>query len=515
MNITDRKAKSADIALLLEGTFPYVRGGVSAWVHQMIHSFPQYRFAVVFIGGRREDYGKPQYELPPNVVHFEEHFIHELRATPSSPKHKASAGSKQRMVQLHDQFRSESCPGALGRVLHDILPAMRPGEDLDEAQFLHGRHAWDFIAERYDEHCTDPSFTDYFWTVRMMHGPLWQLAQIAEQLIPVRLYHTVSTGYAGLLGAMLRHRNKVPLVVSEHGIYTKERKIDLLQSQWIHDNRGLIERDISQLGYFQDLWLRFFVAMGRMCYDAADEIIALYEGNRQRQIRDGAPEEKTRSIPNGISIARFEPLRSLRPAHIPKVVALIGRVVPIKDIKTFIRSMYIAWRNDPEIEAWIVGPQDEDPAYAGECRDLLASLGMQSHIHFKGFQKIDELMPQIGLVALSSISEGLPLVILEAMASGVPVVATDVGSCRQLIQGRSDADRALGEAGAVVQIADADQFALAVLGLLHDPERWAAAQAAGITRVECYYADSLMRESYESVYANLLSYRRDRAMEED
>jgi glycosyltransferase involved in cell wall biosynthesis len=513
MSITDRKAKSADIALLLEGTFPYVRGGVSAWVYQMIHAFPQYRFAVVFIGGRREDYGKPQYELPPNVVHFEEHFIHEPRTTPSSPTRKADAASKQRVVQLHDQFRANTCPGALGRMLHDMLPMMRPGGALDEAQFLHGRHAWDFITERYDEHCTDPSFTDYFWTVRVMHRPLWQLAQIAEQLIPVKLYHTMSTGYAGLLGAMLRHRNNVPLVVSEHGVYTKERKIDLLQSQWIPDNRGLLERDISQLGYFQELWVRFFVALGRMCYDAADEIIALYEGNRERQIRDGAPEKKTRSIPNGISIARFAPLRSQRPARTPKVVALIGRVVPIKDIKTFIRSMFIAWRNDPEIKGWIVGPQDEDPAYAEECRDLLASLGMQSHIHFKGFQKIDELMPQIGLVALSSISEGLPLVILEALASGVPVVATDVGSCRQLIQGRSDIDRALGEAGAIVQIADADQFAHEVLSLLHDSQRWAAAQAAGIARVECYYADSLMKESYESVYANLLNYRRDRAME--
>src|SRR5690606_2074929 len=127
-----------------------------------------------------------------------------------------------------------------------------------------------------------------------------------------------------------------------------------------------------------------------------------------------------RTIPNGIPIERFAPLRELRPAGIPKVVALIGRVVPIKDIKTFIRAMFIARRNDPEIEGWIVGPQDEDPAYAAECLDLVAGLGMQSHIKFMGFQNIDELMPRIGLVALSSISEGLPLVILEAFASGVP-----------------------------------------------------------------------------------------------
>jgi len=508
-----RKAKSADIVLLLEGTFPYVRGGVSTWVYQMIQSFPEYRYAVVFIGGRREDYGKPQYELPPNVVHFEEHYIHENRPNPPAPTREPQKGCMQRIRQLHDQFRTADQEGAMGRLLGDMLRNMRPGGDFDEAQFLHGRHAWEFITERYDEHCTDPSFTDYFWTVRIMHRPIWQLMGIADNLIPAKLYHTISTGYAGLLGAMLSHMRDVPLLVSEHGIYTKERKIDLLQSQWIQDNRGLIERDISKVGYFQELWVRFFVAMGQLCYDAADDIIALYDGNRERQIRDGAPAEKTRTIPNGIPIERFAPLRELRPAGIPKVVALIGRVVPIKDIKTFIRAMFIARRNDPEIEGWIVGPQDEDPAYAAECLDLVAGLGMQSHIKFMGFQNIDELMPRIGLVALSSISEGLPLVILEAFASGVPVVATDVGSCRQLIYGRSDTDRALGAAGAVVQIADADAFARAVLELLTQPDKWRAAQAAGIGRVECYYASGMMHESYHGVYGKLLNYRTDRALE--
>ena len=48
-------ADRADIALLLEGTFPYVSGGVSSWVNQIIRAFPEYRFAIVFLGSRRED----------------------------------------------------------------------------------------------------------------------------------------------------------------------------------------------------------------------------------------------------------------------------------------------------------------------------------------------------------------------------------------------------------------------------------------------------------------------------
>lgn len=67
----NRRAAHADVCLLLEGTFPYVRGGVSSWVNEMIRAFPQRTFAIVFIGGRKEDYPQAAYVLPDNVVHFE------------------------------------------------------------------------------------------------------------------------------------------------------------------------------------------------------------------------------------------------------------------------------------------------------------------------------------------------------------------------------------------------------------------------------------------------------------
>lgn len=70
------RAQHADIGLLLEGTFPYVSGGVSSWVNQIIRAFPQYTFAIAFIGSRKEDYGDPKYALPDNVVHLETHYLH-------------------------------------------------------------------------------------------------------------------------------------------------------------------------------------------------------------------------------------------------------------------------------------------------------------------------------------------------------------------------------------------------------------------------------------------------------
>ncbi|APR36310.1 GT4 family glycosyltransferase PelF [Paraburkholderia sp. SOS3] len=505
-----RRAADADVCLLLEGTFPYVRGGVSSWVNQMIRSYPGIRFAIAFVGSREEDYHGAAYELPDNVVHFEAHYLYEAapadRQTAREIPGDAAAFAKS--AQLHDAWRNRhgANPAAL---MADLVHLIGDDGPLNEQQFVSSRAAWDFIVDQYHRHCTDPSFTDYFWTVRIMHKPLWQLARIAAQLPPARVYHTVSTGYAGFLGALLHYRTGRPLLVSEHGIYTKERKIDLLQSQWIRDNRGAFERDISKISYFRELWVRFFEALGKLAYDAADDIVALYETNRQRQIADGADAARTRNIPNGVDVDGLAPLVAKRAPHEPdqaragKVVALIGRVVPIKDIKTFIRAIFIASRTMPDIEGWIVGPEEEDPAYAQECRALAQSLGLARHVKFLGFQRIDEILPQVDALALTSISEALPLVVLEGFAAGVPSITTDVGSCRQLIEGYGDEDRALGAAGLVVPIANPAAFAQAVLELLGDVPRWRAAQAAGLERVRRFYTKAQMIDQYRELYERL------------
>src|SRR5690606_10442735 len=129
----------------------------------------------------------------------------------------------------------------------------------------------------------------------------------------------------------------------------------------------------------------------------------------------------------------FSPLRRQRPADPPPIIALLGRVVPIKDVKTFIRALRILSTHIPEVQGWIVGPTDEAPHYAEECRRLAESLAVADRVFFKGFMDPRDLFPQVGLLALTSISEGLPLVALEGYAAGVPLVATDVGSCRQLV----------------------------------------------------------------------------------
>ncbi|MCJ8168925.1 GT4 family glycosyltransferase PelF [Atopomonas sediminilitoris] len=490
----------ADVCLLLEGTYPYVRGGVSSWVHQIINGLPEVTFAVIFLGGSPRFYEKQQYQMPTNVVHFECHFLEtsweqgEAQARPGNRK----AMEKVRELHTHFHTPDKQIPDELAG---EVMRMLGEGDGLSRDDFLYSRASWDAITDGYEKYCTDPSFVNYFWTLRSMHAPVFLLAEVARNAPPCRLIHSVSTGYAGMLGAFLQRRWHRPFFVSEHGIYTKERKIDLAQASWIADNPDETGEGLNaDVGYIRRMWISFFEQLGRLTYNAADPIVSLYGGNRERQISDGALEQRCRVIPNGISLNAYADALGKRPEGIPKVVGLIGRVVPIKDIKTFIRAMRGVITTMPEAEGWIVGPDEEDPAYAAECRSLVASLGLVDKVKFLGFQKIPEIMPQLGVMVLTSISEAQPLVILEAYAAGVPCVATDVGSCRELIEGGPEDDRKLGSAGEAVAIADPQASARAILALLGDQERWKQAQAAGLARVTTFYTEELMFQRYRDLY---------------
>lgn len=496
-------AASADIALLLEGTYPFVRGGVSSWVHQLIQGFPEYRFAAVFLGSEPGAYAGMRYDLPPNLVHLEVHYLYDRSRAKPRPEGPAQPGVFEDMRAMHEGF---AAPGGCPRDLLAKNAAHLLAGRMREAHFLEARESWDLIASHYRSRAGGSSFLDYFWSVRSMHEPIWTLGEIARNLIPVRCYHSVSTGYAGFLGGLLSQARKRPLILTEHGLYTKERKIDLLQSAWI-GSEGAHGSEGPEGGYLRRLWIRFFETLGKSAYAAADPVISLYEGIRRQQVQDGAPAERTLCIPNGIRMDRFRPLRARQALPPRPIFSLIGRVVPIKDIKTFVRAMRGVCARIPGAEGWIVGPGDEDPAYFSECQALCGALGLAESVRFLGFRNVDEVLPQTAVLVLSSISEALPLTLLEGFAAGVPAVATDVGSCRQLIEGMEDdpADQGLGAAGRVVGIGDPAALAEAMAGLFLDQEEWSRARAAAMARAERLYTERAMLDRYGEIYARALS----------
>lgn len=491
-----------DITLLLEGSYPFVRGGVSTWVHQLIEGLPEFNFSLVYLGAQRAMPHEIRYRLPPNVRDLHCHYLMDGAQTGEAKERVGDPEYFSDSAKLHEWFRNPD--GKPENAWLDRVVLQKNERDGACAKdFFRSKAAWTQISESYARYCPDASFQSYIWSVRNMHTPLLKLSAIARTLAPSRVFHTVTTGYAGLLGSMLKQLTGRPLILTEHGIYTKERKIEL-QSMFLREQHGWFTHvPNSGMEHHNQAWVRLFEGIGRLVYVASNPIISLFEKNRDRQISDGANPALTRVIPNGVDVARFAPLRARRPDKTPMVLGLIGRIVPIKDIKTFIRAIGVLAVKLPEVQGWLIGPEEEDPSYVAECKALVQSLRLENRIRFLGFQSVEVVLPQLGLLVLTSISEAFPLVIGESHASGLPVLATDVGACRDLIDGKEPADRALGRAGDLVPISDPDALARAAFTLLTDPVRWSAAQQAGIARVERYYQQSRVIESYREIYQRM------------
>ena len=484
-----------DILLLLEGTYPYVKGGVSSWVHQLITQLPNWRFGAVFIGSQEKDYDAVQYRRPENLVVLQTLYLFGETERPPAKAPRLPTETTALYAHLHESLRSGNA-----KVL-DFGSHLDAGDPLNEEAFLYGEPAWQYICACYEANATEPSFVDYFWTVRNLHRPIWSLARATRDLPRARLFLSPSTGYAGLLGVLGAQAQQRPLVLMEHGIYTKERRVDLMNADWINDARSPLQTDPTEVSHLRELWIRFFEILGRLAYQHADPIISLFETARQQQIRDGAEAQRTRIIPNGVDIERLARLRRPAGTAPPPVICLLGRVVHIKDIKTFIRTAHALRQLLPGVQAWIVGPEDEDPDYSRECHELAQALGLDDTVRFFGFRRIEEVLPEVGVLVLSSISEGLPLSILEGFAAGLPCVTTDVGACSELVYGRGEEDRALGAAGAVVGLADHEALAQACAALLEDPSAYAQAVHAAVRRAEAYYDQRQMIGRFDELFS--------------
>jgi len=504
-SIEKSSKEEVDICLLLEGTYPYVQGGVSSWLHQIISGLSDYTFHIIFLGGSADAYDKPAYEFPSNVRGFEMHF---LLSDKGNSKPSARKGPPEVFEAWNDfvSFFEQNKEPIPAELLAKISYFLGAEKELTMQDFLYSESSWKVLTERYAESAIRQSFVDFFWTYRNIYQPLFVLAKISQNLPNARVYHSVSTGYAGFLGALCRQQTQKPYLLTEHGIYTKERKIDLAQATWIKDQHSIMDLSMhKEIDLTRKTWIRFFEQLGLTAYDQADRIIALFEGNRQRQHLDGASDKKTQVIVNGISTERFFKAYDNRPEKAPMVVGLVGRVVPIKDIKTFIRSIRAAVDELPQLEGWIIGPKEEDEEYALECERLVESLGLVDKVKMLGSQNVVEMLPQLGVMILTSISEAQPLVLLEAMAAGIPCVATDVGACREIIEGAEGEDAEIGLAGEIVPIASPVEAARSIVRILQDDKKWASIGDIGKKRVTKYYDDKLMYQAYDDLYKEAIN----------
>ena len=167
-----------------------------------------------------------------------------------------------------------------------------------------------------------------------------------------------------------------PCMITEHGIYTNERRIEILLADWLFDQHSVnynLEKEYMERT-LQDFWIDTFRGYSKIAYESSEHILTLYEGNYEFQIADGAEENKLRVIPNGIDFEKYSAV--VRDEDHPPTIALIGRAVPIKDVKTYIRAVALLKDMIPGIKAMVMGPTDEDEEYYEECTSMVEALGV-------------------------------------------------------------------------------------------------------------------------------------------
>ncbi|MDW8096935.1 MAG: GT4 family glycosyltransferase PelF [Aquificaceae bacterium] len=490
------------VLLVAEGTYPYIRGGVSTWIHDLVNGLQDFSFGVVFLGGRAQDYGDIRYTLPDNLVYLAVAYLFEEREKPKPKYIEDKEKVFKHITEMHIGFKENR------GVPEDALSPEFLTKTVKYEDFLYSKGAWEHITHMYSRYAMTESFMDYFWNVRNLHAPLWVVSEVATKVGDFGIVHSPSAGYAGFLSALLKTSRKKPFILTEHGIYTRERKIDLLGADWLKDKRLYIHKSSGDMSSTKKVWINFFFRLGGVAYSKADVIISLFEDAKRIQISYGADPERCRVIPNGVDLQLYSKALEKRPEGVPKVVALIGRVVPIKDVKTFIKAIKLLVQKVPEAEGWVVGPTDEDPEYYKECLELLKVMGLENKVKFLGFQKTVEILPKVGVLTLTSISEGMPLIVLEGFAAGVPCVATDVGSCRQLIYGGlNEEDRAIGKAGEIAPVRDANLLAESYAKLLTDESLWRGCQKSALTRVRKFYSKEDFLENYRQLYKKYLTWQ--------
>lgn len=227
--------------------------------------------------------------------------------------------------------------------------------------------------------------------------------------------------------------------------------------------------------------IKFWLA-ARFC----NYVVAVCAAAHENLLRGpGAIRSKLVTIRNGSAAA---PRGDVRPVREGFTLAHVARLTPVKDQASLLQAVAQARTGAPDLRLWIIG----DGPLRGELEGLAKRLQIQDCVSFVGERKdVGSWLEAADVFVLSSISEGLPVSILEAMAAGLPVLVTRIGGMPEMVE--------LAGGGLVVPPSDPPALAAAILNL--------HARRADLPRLGAanrrLYAESLTLESMADAYRDL------------
>lgn len=283
------------VCIVAEGCYPFVVGGVSSWIHSMIRLFPKTEFVILAIAANRSLRGKYAYELPENVSEVYELYLQDVDW---SKKH------RRRHRLNKEQYRALRSLILDQDVQWNILFDLFQKNDISLNDLLMGEDFLLAVTDCYNLKYSQLVFSDFLWTMRSIYLPLFITLQM--ELPKADLYHCVATGYAGVLGSMAKHIYGSRLLVSEHGIYTREREEELIKAKWVN-------------GIYKNIWIDQFRKMSKLAYQESSLVTSLFEQARQLQIELGCPPEQTAVTPNGIRVENLQNIAKKQPEDEVKI----------------------------------------------------------------------------------------------------------------------------------------------------------------------------------------------------
>jgi glycosyltransferase involved in cell wall biosynthesis len=242
----------------------------------------------------------------------------------------------------------------------------------------------------------------------------------------------------------------------------------------------------------------------------ADIVVANSEAGREYLIKRGIAPERVKVIYNGLNLTRLNSNRKdverIRQAlgllTGGQVVGIMARLFPVKRHDIFLQAAALVNQAIPETRFAIVG----DGPWRSYLEALSQKLGLESKVAFLGEQReVGPYLAAFDVAALTSETEGCSNSVLEAMAVGKPVVATDVGGNRELIDN--------GETGFLVPFGDPKALSEAIIRLLRDPVLARMIGERAKERTIHRFSLENMVNQYESLYETALKQRRGKKSE--
>lgn len=478
-----------NVLLSMSGTYPHFRGGVSVWAHQLVTGLPALKFRLISIVSNPNV--TPRYALGDNVrlttiplwgAGRPEEFNGRLRRGFAGRPRRPDPRVLDSQLLAHYETVVAECmrggpnPEALG---HAVVAMAQFFQVYDFYTTMRHPEIWDTFVRVLsgDALFEQASVMDAVALCRRMERYLRVLTAPIEA---ADLSHVAIAGIAGVPAVLAKIVHGVPMLLTEHGVYYRERLLDLTN-----------ERGSTPYKVFL---ANFEHALVRLSYAFADLITPVCRFNSRWEVAMGAPPDKLRVVYNGVDTERFSP--GPRPAGAAPTIVSMGRVDRLKDTLNLIEAMAYVHRRVPAARCLVYG-EASDATYRQLCLTRIDELGLERTVTLQpATREPERAYREADVVVSASLSEGFPFGVIEAMACGSMVVATDVGGVREALDG----------CGLLVPPRAPEALGAAIVAALRNDAYRRDSGARARERAVQHYQLHQMVHAYQEIYEHLATH---------